>query len=293
MTRASGGLFVLLAGLILVRAASAGEKPLLHVCFLLSEPAYVVEFSKQEKAELDRKAASSLARRLASRLAFLDALPMDIRDCKTEDDDVWLLRVELNRKDQNAQGDLQEVGFHLQLQGKDTDDSKKVYWVFRDKTKMFNVEYKVPVFLRQISEALDKADFDHLVHELLSQLPVSTDATLFKDDIFGSVGWKLTQHTHEDLCMNEASILVVRGEFRGSTTSKVKNVYTKVTRQAGNTWRSRNIHSEVSDHRNDEQFRRALIDRFTDANIEILAVSVDKYVQLRQCGSASPEKAGL
>lgn len=286
---------LLLAALVPIGTARADEKPVLEVCFLLTENTYAVEFSADSKKEVERGAASSLADKLAERVSFLAPRPTRSGDCTKDSADAWLLKAELNRKDPKARGDLQEVGFHLSLAGPDADETKTVYWLFREMSQMYAVDYKpTAAFIQQISEAIDGADFGPLVSELLSQMPISKTATLYKDDTFHVVGWELAGFTHEDLCMNESSELVVEGEFVSATPPRVLKIYTSVIRPGGDKWWSLRIRSEVSPQKNEESLRQAL-QGMTNQDVHILAVFVDKYVQLRQCVTtpSTPLNSGL
>ena len=279
---------VLIAVLLGARVASAGEKRVLGVCFLLTEATYAVEFTQDKQDQLEREAAALFGRKLAERTAFLDAQAAVSETCEANPGQ-WLLRVELNRT-AGAQGSTPEVGFHISLQGSNADDAK-VYWVFRETGRTFQVDYKVPAFIRQLSKALDRADFDELVAELLSQVPVSHQAAMYRDAIFGAVGWELTEHTHEDLCIAEDSELVMESQFGTGAAGSTRKVYTIVTKRGGGEWRSLNIRSEVSEARNPARIRTALED-MTDTDVQVLAVYVEKYMLLRQCRS-SPDEAGL
>ncbi len=289
----SGTLFLALLLQVPALPAGAGAKPQVGICFLLNEPHYVTMLETEDRRELEQLVAETLAKKLTERVAFLDARATQKKDCERDGDDPLLLTVELNQDTENSEGSIHDVVFHLRLLGDETDPDRKIQWMFRKKGTDFDVEYAVTPFHSLIAEALDKADYDHLVHKLLSQLPVSTRAELFKSTgPLGTVSWELVEHSHEDLCMSAKSELAVLTRFGADPDSDEEIVHTKVTKRSGEQWRSRKIRGKVTSDGNETEIREAL-KVLTKDDVEALGVYVVKFVLLRPCGSASPQESGL
>ena len=60
------------------------------------------------------------------------------------------------------------------------------------------------------------------------------------------VGWKLSDHSHEDLCMRDESELIVESELTANGDVIIRKVYTIVEKGAGDNWRNSNIKTRVS-----------------------------------------------
>ena len=265
----------------------AGEKPVIGVRVDLMEPNYRVEFSDDQEKAIEDKAAQILAARLSERSGFLAFQP----EAGSADTGTWLLTAELNRKDPNAHGDLHEVGFHLVLSGPGLDPTKTAYWTFRSVNRFNDVVFKVDVFLEEIDRTLQNTDYEELIQESLSQIPVAHSAELYRN--FMGVGWKLRDHSHEDLCMRDESELLIESHLRANGDVVVRKVNTIVEKGSGDDWRSMNIKCRVSEAKNEQRLRNAL-EQLAQEKIEVKAVYVQKYVLLQQCTrQVSPLDSGL
>jgi len=286
--------FCLFATSIAMPAVAAGEKPVLDVCFSLSELMYTVEFDDDDKRRIELKAASIVTAKLVKRTAFIDARALPVeegKECKERTPDGWLLKVDLNRRDPDASGDLHDIGFHLQLRSPQGDDSDNFFWaLFRKAGSELDVSFQVPGFIDQISRSLDGdgANFDRLVEQLLVRLPVPSTASFDNSGLFGP-SWRLESHTYEQLCMRENSELVFESEFKGYASAR--EVYTVVRKPRGDEWHLKNITSEPS-ARNDDRMLKVLKDISKD-DVQVVAVYVGKYVQLGSCVVLTPQESGL
>jgi hypothetical protein len=276
-------IFVTLLGGICV----AGEKSIIGVRVDLLEPNYLVEFSDDQENVIEKKAAQILAARLSERSGFLEFQPRTGRVdvCK------WRLTAQLNRKDPMARGDLHEVGFHLVLSGPELDPTKTAYWTFRTINRFNDVVFKVDVFLEEIDRTLQNADYDGLIRESLSQIPVAHSAELYRN--FMGVGWKLSDHNHEDLCMRDESELLIESHLKADGDVIVRKVNTIVEKGSGDNWRNMNIKCRVSEAKNEQRLLKAL-EQLAQEKIEVKAVYVQRYVLLQQCiRQVSPLDSGL
>ena len=280
-----------MAAMALASPVSAGEKPEVEVCFVLAEPFYKLQFGGKT-AELQDRAVELLAGKLAREVAFFNPKPLSSQDCQAVDPQSWRLSVQFDRTDPGASGATHGVGFHLTFQGPGTDEGRTVYWPFRVAGKERQFTAEIEAFLRELDEALDKRKSGQLVADLMVQLPVATEATLHKDPVFGPA-WEVTSHTHQDLCLSEKSELVVISRLNSGGSVTVREIFATVTRPGGQTWWAENIRGEVAaSEKNKAPIVRALND-LPEGHVEAVAIHIEKYVLLRQCGGLSPKSSGL
>ncbi|MCP4767469.1 MAG: hypothetical protein GY875_14485 [Gammaproteobacteria bacterium] len=234
---------------------------------------YVVEFTNLEQQRIGREAAAMLASKLAERTAFIDAHAASKAECADSKHDGWLLKVELNRRDPEATGDLHDVGFHLQLDRPGGELAAKMFWtLFRKAGAELDVAFKVPGFIRDLKDSVggDGADFDLLVAKLLVKLPIESVASFNKDPTFGPF-WRIESHTHEQLCMREGSELIVKSKLSGSN----RKVITEVVEP--DDWQEK-IRSEPT-----EQKMITTLNELSQNQVQVMAIYVGRYVLLTNC----------
>jgi hypothetical protein len=260
-----------------------GNKPVVGVKVNLKERTYTQEFSASQEAAIEASAAVIIARQLSRKTAFLVFSPEISFD--------WVLTVDINRKDPKAEGDLNEIGFHISLEGPGADSLKEAYWTFHTIDEFNDVPFIVDAFLADIDKTLNKVDYAAVIREILSQIPIAKAAEMFDDTIF--MGWKIHDFRHIDLCMNEKSELIVESAVPHGDTEKLWKITTTVTRPAVADWVNETISTEIVDDRYAEKVRK-LLERLSQENLNVRNIYVNKYILLHQCAEAvAPGDAGF
>lgn len=201
------GLIVLLLLALLGDGAEA-QKTRVRVEFALVDPTYIAFFTDEERARLERDAASVVASQLEERLPVLDVVTGDSAD--------YVLRVELNRKG-GADADPMEAdrGLIATLIGPDGAREPTWWGLFRKADAAgsgFDVgDGTLPldrVFLRHIELAVEQADVNALVRNQLSAVPIAEEGRIWTPPP-GEFGW-VAPLVRQQLCLAEGTALLVQ-----------------------------------------------------------------------------------
>lgn len=201
------GLTVLLLIALMVDGVEA-QKTRVRVEFELVDPTYIAFFTDEERARLERDAASLVTSQLTERLPVLDLVTDDSAD--------YVLRVELNRKG-GADADPMESdrGLIATLIGPDGAREPTWWGLFR-KADAAGSGFDMGdgtlaldrVFLRHIELAVEEADVNALVRNQLSAVPIAEEGRMWTPPP-GEFGW-VAPLIRQQLCLAEGTSLLVQ-----------------------------------------------------------------------------------
>ena len=221
MARSIRLLVWMLAGVLAVPAvAAADDRPVIKVRFVIADVSYKLKFADSDRPAVEGAAAARIAERLGARIGFVRFTTQDGPDT--------VLTFELNRQDPSGTGDIREVGFHVTLRQQGQPLGDRVYVMFRPQTESLAPIPGREALTESIGPKVAEAAAPRgPITALLSAIPIARQALLVQNPL----GWVIP-YRHDDLCMDEASVVRLSNTVDSPMTTVVRQFTAKTSGRA-------------------------------------------------------------
>jgi hypothetical protein len=221
MTRSMRLLVWVLAGALTAPAiVRADDRPVIKVEFVIVDANYKLKFTDADRPGVQAAAAARIVERIGARIGFVRFTTADGPDT--------VLKFELNRQDPKSTGDIREVGFHVTLSQRGQPLGEGAYVPFRPQTESLSTIPGREALIEAIGPKVADASAPRgPITALLSVVPIARQAVLVQNPL----GWVIP-YKHDDLCMDEASVVRLSNTVDSPVTTVVRHFTAKTSGRA-------------------------------------------------------------